>query len=140
MTAPDTLPVTAGPGTAKLRSLDDLTKADVDALEAFLTSRLARLVEAHPVGSEEWRVAWSMKATVCSLAIAVRRNLRARAPSRATGTSGFGAIWTLLYSEECRRDWNRLHSLAVPWHTCTGYDTLRWRHLKWHTKYEAVMD
>ncbi|MFM9536960.1 hypothetical protein [Streptomyces turgidiscabies] len=93
-----------------------LTKADVDALEAFLSARFDAMRSANHFSSDAYNAAAALARVLRDLVKPVRASFRYDHGSPE-----------LLRAR--MRHWNRLRGLAEPWENTDGYDRGRWDYL-----------
>jgi hypothetical protein len=101
-----------------VRYVDDLTREDVLALEAFLYDRLAPVLEAAGGAGETSHLLRSLETLVCDsaglLLVLLDRGGLDRRERRTV-----------------QHEWNRLWSTAKWWHYRDDYDTARWVRLEY---------
>ncbi|MFF0093237.1 hypothetical protein ACFYSF_25200 [Streptomyces canus] len=91
------------------RVVCDLTVAEADPFVDYLSSRIDAVLESHPVGSDERRLAQAMQAVLDTAAEDLHDCFRYDDGSQE-----------MLKAK--RRHWNGLCRLAGPWSTAAGYD------------------
>ncbi|RLU83613.1 hypothetical protein CTZ27_28380 [Streptomyces griseocarneus] len=106
--------VQSPPGVGELRYAADLTLADVDALEAFLTSRTDDVRRAHGFGNGVHCTVVSFQHALFLLCRELRDVFECDDGSRGVLRAKF-------------RLWNQLCGIAACWADTDGYDRDRWR-------------
>lgn len=102
------------PAVRELRYAADLTLADVDALEAFLTSRTDDVRRANGFGNGVYCTVVSFQHALFLLCRELRDVFECDDGSRSALRAKF-------------RLWNQLCGIAGPWADTVGYDNARWR-------------
>jgi hypothetical protein len=100
-----------------LRYVDDITREDVLALEAFIYSQLRPIQDAAGETGDTFRALRSLEILVCDSAGLLLALLDRGGPDQ-------GERSTML------REWNRLWTNASWWNYRDGYDSDRWNRLE----------
>ncbi|MFF6903328.1 hypothetical protein [Streptomyces hydrogenans] len=118
--------------TTQLRYTVDITRADVDAIETFLASRVDAQFATHPLKAAEYRMARTARNLIESAVWEARDALDTLQDGEE------GSRDTLSEWHRLNNAWNRLVDAAVPWRDEAGHDPDRWRRVT-HTdrSYEA---
>ncbi|MFC9295772.1 hypothetical protein ACFTWH_10820 [Streptomyces sp. NPDC057011] len=113
----------------QLRYVADIVDVDIDAIEAFLTTRTAEQLVAHHPDTTEHKMACAVEWMLQSAAFDARYALE----KLAAPEEQYRAL-------ELRRDlkngWNLLVNAATPWRQTPGHDADRWRRVT-HTSEEG---
>ncbi|WP_446042514.1 hypothetical protein [Streptomyces albidoflavus] len=100
-------------GTAARLTAADLTLADVEALSAFIDTRLRTALARHLSGSDTWK-------GLLAAQLVLQRDAKA-------ARAAYGRTENTPETEQDRfRSWNRLAVLALGWKNDAGFDG-RWR-------------
>ncbi|MEU6348364.1 hypothetical protein ABZ896_03455 [Streptomyces sp. NPDC047072] len=105
----------------QLRYTVDITSKDIDAIEAFLTTRTAEQFTAHEPGTIEHRMAGAVEWGVKDLVVDARIALEWLADPEQADLHG-----ELDLRHDLRRAWNLLVRMTNPWRRHPGHDTARW--------------
>lgn len=92
----------------------DITRADVDALDTFMTAQTHELRLAHRYDPAVCRVTFGLDAAVNRVLFDLRRTFEVN-----DGTL------ELLHTR--KRHWNELCRITAGWRETKGYDTARWK-------------
>ncbi|WKK22263.1 hypothetical protein QZH56_26205 [Streptomyces olivoreticuli] len=104
-----------------LRYAEDISLADVERLDSFLTARTARLAGAER-GSDERQLARAVRQTTLHLVTTLRHSLSCSGPDNEAQS---------MLRLQLRVSWNALWALVSPWQWHDEYDQARWRPVKY---------
>lgn len=113
------------PGDQVERTLwfvDDVTAADVAAIEAFLDQRLDALTTSLRFDSEEWRAAYALSKVVRGIIGDANYYLR-NAPQNDSGDA-------VRRRQNIKEAWNQLWEAVISWRRAEGFDHARWCHIE----------
>lgn len=111
------------PSPRTLHYADDVTAADVEAIEAFLAPRLAEQRDGH-YGTASYKMAVALDNLVRDAAHSARWQLQ-----RLAKDDFRDSMDRLICRHDLQQAWNRLWQAVFPWETEQGYDIARWNHL-----------
>ncbi|NSC25698.1 hypothetical protein FM076_32950 [Streptomyces albus subsp. chlorinus] len=115
------------PTAEPLRYAVDITLDDVDALTAFLMKRLNGQHHLR-VGTEEYRT----NSALCSVVPGFAGSLSYQFGDAAVQKAQEDSLKGLTRFQEIRSTWNDLVGVASKWEDVDGFDTARWRRVRFH--------